>query len=470
MSFSPRKNLLFIITDHQRSDSIGMVQNGREVTPHLNRLAKESNHFTRAYTTSPLCVPARAALATGLYPAKNGVLTNNRACRAAPSISTLHEVLCGEGYELAHVGVDHLVVEPEMKKRLPWSLWVGESEHQEYLAGMKIEPSVLGMSSFRKAVRENCEGVREEKAYSSTKTAVWPWEAEHFKDCYWCDQAIDFLKHDRDKPFALFLNLWAPHPPLLVPQPYASVFQAEKLNLPGNVGQSVEEEPEGLREGIAAQLADGVSMEEWRQTWAAHLGLVHLADQKIGEVLQALDSKGLFEETVIVFTSDHGDHLGQHRLYQKMELYEPAIKVPLIIRNPASEPEVHHHVVSHLDLFPTIAELLDVCPPTNLDGESLVSNKAGSRSFGDRKSEYAFFQYSGNPGLGDIRRGVVSRRYKYIWHGSGSEELFDLEQDPEEMNNLASVCDLDLLERFRSITADWASSHMDTIYAKGIKE
>lgn len=457
-------NLLFIITDHQRADSLGMVQGGREVTPNLNHLANQSATFTRAYTTTPLCVPARTALATGRYPSGNGVLTNDRSSRASPHLKTLHERLAEKGYEMAHIGIDHLVLEPSLRNRVAWDCWIDASDHNAYLGEQGIDPSTLDMEAFRKPVLENCEGVPTAKAYSSTRTALWPWESEHFLDLYWCDRAATFLTTPREKPFALFLNLWAPHPPLLVPEPFASNFDSGRIDLPGNVGKASSSEPGDLRKGIAAQLAEDVSPQEWRNVWAAHLGLVNLADAGIGRVLGTLREQGLWEKTLIIFTADHGDHLGQHALYQKMELYEPAVHVPLLIRSPQTIPSRIEKVVSHLDLFPTIMEVLGFGTNHLSDGQSLFPLLTDMGTGGQGDADYAFLQYSGNPMVGDIRRGVVSARYKYIWHTSGEEEFYDLRHDPLEMNNLAQQHPPDEIEEHRKALREWAFSHDDKLF------
>ncbi|MCZ6680675.1 MAG: sulfatase-like hydrolase/transferase [Candidatus Poribacteria bacterium] len=365
-------NLLFIMTDHQRADSIGMVQVGVEVTPHLNRLAKTGVHFTRAYNTSPLCVPARTALATGVYPTTNGVVFNDwKGLRAGDHVP-IHQILADAGYGVAHIGVDHIRVKPTLPERVQFAKWIGNAEHDQYLAAQHItNPTTEQRNTFKREITENQNGVHVPVSYSNTHCAIWNGPAEHFKDSYFCQQAVDFLQTSGERPFALFVYLWAPHPPLWVPQPYASQFPPDALDLPENVNQIASGEPANRRRGIAAQLAEGISISEWREVWAAHLGLVHLADAGIGQVLHALENTGKTDDTVVVFASDHGDHLGQHRMYQKMEMYKPAIRVPLIVRAPGCLPQCVDTPVSHLDVMPTTLELLGIETPTGLDGDSL---------------------------------------------------------------------------------------------------
>ncbi len=455
-------NLLFIMTDHQRADSIGMVQGGVEVTPNLNRLAAEGVVFNRAYTTCPLCVPARTALATGKYPTKNGVVFNDWRGIRAGDHKPIHQLLAEAGYDVAHIGVHHIRVKPTIQERVPFVKWIDNSSYNRYLAGKGIDATPPeGIGAFKREVIENQNGRPARVKYSNTRCAVWEHPAEHFKDIYFCREAVEFLRDRRRNPFALFVYLWAPHPPLRVPEPYASLFDPEGIDLPPNVGLIPEGEPSNRRRGIAAQLAEGVSEREWRRVWAAHLGLVRLADTGIGDILKALEEAGRMDETVILFTVDHGDHLGQHRMYQKMEMYEPAIRVPLIVRVPGCPHRSFDQPVSHLDVMPTLLDLLEIEPPDNLDGTSLLESIASGTSPPDKP---VFSQYSGNPTVGDIRRAVITRRYKYVYDPNDTPELYDLEDDPLEMCNLAGdIKHRGVVQRLHEIGKSWAESHGDWV-------
>ncbi|MCK5803403.1 MAG: sulfatase-like hydrolase/transferase [Lentisphaeria bacterium] len=460
-----RPNLVFLMTDHQRADSLGMVQSGVEVTPNLNRLAERGTIFQRAYNTCPLCVPARTALATGKYPTTNGVITNDWKGRAAKDHTTLHELLHQHGFEVGHVGVNHVRVRPALEERLPFAHWEDGKGYAAYLRSSDAEDSSFDRTQFQTPVVENHGTQSVECRYSSTRTAVWPGPAEDFKDLFWCRQAVDFVKRKRDKPFALFLCLWAPHPPLRVPEPYASLFDPDKLDLPSNVGCPCEGEPKIYRKGVPAQLADGVSPEEWRRVWAAHLGLVNLADTGIGHVLDAGLEIGGQDDTLIVFTADHGEHLGQHGMYQKMEMYEQAIRVPLVFAGAGIAGQAVREPVSHLDVMPTLLELLGIQCPDDLDGVTLASTLQKSVKPPQRP---VFVQYSGNPVVGDIRRCVISEGYKYVWAPPDCRELYDVEADPLEMTNLAaSAKHQDILRRLHEECRKWGVKHADAEFGGG---
>ncbi|MFW6163504.1 MAG: sulfatase-like hydrolase/transferase, partial [Planctomycetota bacterium] len=456
-----RPNLLFLMTDHQRADSLGMVRHGVEVTPHLNRLASQATAFSRAYNTCPLCVPARTALATGKYPTRNGIVTNDWRGRRAGDHLTLHEELFQAGYDVAHIGVDHIRVRPGHRQRVDFAKWVSNGDHARFLESHGVPWPPPDAAAFKREITENQGGERVCVRYSNTRVATWPHPAAWFKDSFWAEQAVEFLGSGRDRPFALFVYLWAPHPPLWLPEPYASRFDPARLELPANVGRAADGEPSNRRLGIAAQLADGLSMEQWREVWAAHLGLVSLADAAIGRILEALDAAGHGEDTVVVFTVDHGDHLGQHAMYQKMEMYEPAIRVPLLIRAPGCEARVHDVPVSHLDVLPTLLDLMGLDPQPALDGLSLADCV---RSDAPPPERPVFCQYSGNPAIGDIRRAVVTRRHKYVHDPAAEPELYDLDADPLEMTNLApDPAYDDLLADLHEQCCRWHEEHGDWV-------
>lgn len=431
-------NILLIMTDHQRADSIGMIQCGREVTPNLNRLLKEATQFTRAYDACPLCVPARTALATGIYPTENGVVYNDWNGVTSGFSEPFHKTLQRSGYYVGHSGVDHIRVKPRLKE-LDLDFFINQEDYNTWAESLGItaerEPDELTM------VQEEVDGKYLQNKYSNHRTSLYRYPLETFKDFYFLEQSLNFLKkRPYDRPFALFTYLWAPHPPLRVPEPYASMYDPETITLPDNINIPSKGEPPLRRKGMPAQMAEHVTMGEWRKTWAAHLGLTTMADQIFGTLLDELKKQGIYDNTCILFTSDHGDHLGQHRMYQKMEMYEEAIHVPLILKLPKSDSMADKRftplvsgVVSHLDIRPTLFELAGITPCT-CDGRSLIPLAAGETPDPDR---IVFSQYSGNPGYGTIRRAAITERYKYVYDEQHCHELYDLKEDPHEMHNLA---------------------------------
>ena len=456
-------NLLLLMTDHGRADSLDMVQAGVEVCPHINRLAARSWRADRCYNTSPLCVPARTALATGHYPATTGVVCNEFIRGSRTRLPTLHERLGDMGYDIAHIGIDHIATDPPYRERIGFDAWVSNAEHEQYLRERGIEPHPPGWPDrFKRVLPELCDGEILERAYSNTEVARWDGPAEAFTDRWWCGRAAKYL-HNREstRPFAMFVYLWAPHPPLVLPEPYFSMFDPDGIDLPANVGVPNADEPDGYRDAPAARLAEGVDDAQWRRVWAAHLGLTRLADDALGEVFSALYQSPHADDTIVAFTSDHGDHLGQHDMFQKMEMYEQAVRVPLLISGANIAPVRCERIVSHLDLTATLLDLAGG-DASALAGQPLTDTFRGDGSLpADR---HAFIQYSGNPTLGDLRRCVVGERWKYTW-SPGGEELFDLTQDPLEIRNLADrsahAAELDAMRRR---LREWAVRQGDHLF------
>ncbi len=163
---------------------------------------------------------------------------------------------------------------------------------------------------------------------------------------------------------------------------------------------------------------------------------MRLADDAIGRILRALEESGEAERTIVVFTVDHGDHLGQHRMYQKMEMYESAIRVPLMVRLPGGRRGRFEGPVWHLDVMPTLLDLLGLPAPKVCDGLSLRQTLESGKPPPERT---LFSQYSGNPTVGDIRRAAVTERWKYVYTPGDRPELYDLTNDPHETVNIAGA-------------------------------
>ena len=451
-------NLLFLMTDHQRADSLSMVQAGAEVCPNLNRLAARSAVFTRAYNTCPLCVPARTALATGKYPTHNGVVFNDLKGVRAGDHTPIHQLLAEAGYQVAHAGVHHISLKPTLQDRVDFTEWVSRPEYGAYLKAQNLDEDMYSRAEgFRSAVMQLQDGERVRKEYSNAHTGVWPHAARHFQDLFYAERAAEFLCRPPREPFALFVYLWAPHPPLRVPEPYASLFDPERIDLPDNVGHPAQGEPANRRLGMPAQLAEGLDEQDWRRAWAAHLGLVRLADDALGQVLDAFAS--YMDRSIVLFTVDHGDQLGQHRMYQKMEMYEPAIRVPLVIRVPGADAATWDTPVSHLDVVPTLVDATGIAQPQDLDGTSLWPALSTGAAPPERP---VFSQYSGNPTLGDTRRAAITRQHKYVHDPADEPELYDLQADPLEMTNLArDPTHAQTAANLHAVCKTWHQAHGD---------
>lgn len=426
-----KKNLIFITTDHQRADTIGMIQNGKEVTPNLNRLASEGFDFKRAYTTCPLCVPARTALATGRFPTKNNVVIND--LKNIPEITrnskTIHEYLFENGYDVSHFGMQHITLKPSLEDRVKFKRFLTDDDYEEICKRENIP--LFGVAEDRVKVSERHGDICEDRQYTGSRVSLFEKPENLFRDRFYIDNALNYLESESfEKPIGMFINIWAPHPPFRVLKELMDRFPNPEL--PENINEICEGEPPKRREGIAAQLAEEKDLEHWKDVWRAYLGLTNYADELIGEIIDKLKEKGEYENTMFVFTADHGDHLGQHKMFQKMEMYEQSINVPLIIKMPEKNGVKIETVVSHLDILPTVLENLNLESEEVFVGENILNSEV------QKKHRYAYSQYSGNQvAVGDIRRSVVDKEFKYIYDPRDLEELFYLKRDSLEMKNEA---------------------------------
>lgn len=438
-----RPNFLLVITDHQRADSIDMVQGGVEVTPRLNRFASGAARFTRAYTTSPLCIPARTAMMTGQYPTR-GIPINDFSGDAARPQTLATCDLAAAGYRVAYIGKNDIQVRPSGRDQHPAGTWIDKRDYEQGLhqQGLPRFPGWEGREDayhdvFYKPVRETLPDRVADSRYSHPATGSWSGPQDSFRDFFFQRATRKWLEQAArgPEPFAGVISIPSPHPPLIVPPPYDTLFDPETLDIPPNVGVPARGEPSNRAESVARQLARDASEADHRRAWAAHLGLVRLADDLFGELLDDLDRLKIADNTVVIFTSDHGHHLGQHNMFGINELYEQTVHVPLLIRAPGCREQTIRSPVSHLDIVPTLFHLAGLPPADHHDGQSLHPTLFEGTPPNRRE---CYFQFSGQIGYGYYRRGVVSQTYKYIYDPADIPELYHLVKDPLEMCNVAA--------------------------------
>lgn len=452
------------MTDQQREDTIGMSVGGEPVTPTLTRLAAESVRFENAYNACPLCVPARTALATGVAPLNSGMFLNDLKGDNAPNLPTIHKMLHDAGYEIAHIGVNHITVQPPLKNALNFAAWQDDDTYAQYAKdnNIKIERNEQDVT----IVDELCNGEYLKRPYSNANVTTWQYDLNHFKDVWFCNRAIDFINQKHTKPFALFVCLWAPHPPLKVPEEYLKMFPAQNFTLPQNTEKQAQGQPKNRKKGAAMQLGSVPPKNGWAEAWSAHCALTRLCDDRLSLLLKALKDNDLAENTLTVVTTDHGEQLGQHGMYQKMEMYEPAVRVPAIFNVPKTTPKSYKTPISHLDFVPTVLDLLNI----NSDKYALEgrSHLQSIENLIEPKEQDVFSVYCGNHSPGDMRRMVVRNKWKYVYDGIEAE-LYNLENDSLEMINLAYQTEYsDICQSLHNALENkWKNTYDTVCYEKG---
>ncbi|MFQ5809626.1 MAG: sulfatase-like hydrolase/transferase, partial [Armatimonadota bacterium] len=437
-------------------DAVGAYGSTGARTPHLDRLADGAVVFDRYYCTSPLCAPARCSIDTGRYAHSHGVLLNSslypdkKFARLHDDEVLLTDLLVQAGYSVGRVGVDHIRADPPLSSRAGLARYSSRGEYGEYLAANGVEQASL--REYQYPCTEVCWGRAEEIHYSSPEAGCHPCPPEHFFDTWVAREAVDFLEQTNgDDPFALLCYFWLPHPPMVVPEPYCSMYDPADVEPPPHFMAPLVSKPEMHMRHLPGQLGAYPTREEWLDTWAVYYGMVTMVDECIGMVLDALERRSVDEDTLVIFVPDHGEMLGCHSLYQKMVCYEDSIRLPCIMRAPDVSAGRRGQLACHVDLLPTVLEYAGIESPPNVHGMSLRPTLQDPDA---ATQEAVFSEYNGNKDLNYFQRAVITERYKYIENEGDITELYDLQEDPCEIRNLAlgepGEVEFDLRQRLRA--------------------
>lgn len=415
-----RPYILLIQADQHRADCLGAAGHPLLQTPHLDRLAREGVRFDHAFTPIPVCVPARVSLAHGQWPTSHLAIANwgTEAPRPAreglPDYMTqLHEA----GYRLAHVGKWH--VHPE---RGPLAYGFDEdvpaSEYAAWRAGRRLPPAPR---------HPDWSGVLDAGIDPAETRPAWQ-----------AAEVIRLLEQGaaQDRPLYVQWDLDEPHLPAVLPEPYYSLYPPETIDPWPGYPDPLIGKPYAQGQQRRSWQVENWTWREWAPVVARYLGTLSLIDAHVGRVLEALDRLGLAQETLVVYTSDHGDMCGAHGMFDKhMVMYDDITRVPLLVRWPGTTPAgtTHEAFVSHaLDLAVTFCQAAGVPVPAAFQGQSLLpllSGEAPGRT--DILSMYHGNQF----GLYSERM-LRDARYKYVWNAAAEDELYDLALDPGEVHNL----------------------------------
>ncbi len=452
-SYSQQKEVpvIIIMCDQLRYDAVGAF------TPNVDRLKRDGISFNRTYCASPICVPSRASFFTGRYPNNNGSLINgwqpadDRFREVKSGISNLYETMAKD-WDSWHIGKQHFLTRDKIDKD-PKSKtkWITDQTYKQWLRSLKVKAP--GGQQFKTSLPELTSGKYTHiKKYSTPKFEQYKPGLKYFGDEYYANKAIDVItNHKTKQPLLLNLMFLSPHPPFNIPEPYFSKFKVNDLIIPENIGQWYPGQSPLQLYNITGFLGSRYSRSEWTEVWPKYFGLVSLADDEIGRVLDALESVGMYDKSLIIFTSDHGEMLGSHSLWQKMCMYEASSRVPLIIKFPSdfkSAIKETNEVVSLIDVWPTIMDYFDLKGKDQTDGESLIPLIKG----GKLRRNGVFIQYDGNGGYGNNQRCVVEGAFKLIVDTFKDEvflELYNVISDPGETVNL--VTDPKYKERTKSM-------------------
>ena len=419
----PRPNVLFLICDDLNCD-IGSFGHAKMRTPNMDRLAARGVRFGNAYCQYPLCGPSRASFMSGLYPDQTLIWRNAIYLREhVPNVQTLSQMFRRNGYIATRIGKIYHYGVPKN---------IGTSGHDDPYSWDY---------TFNPRGRDRNE---EDKIFSlrpGNLGGTLSWLAAEGKDEEQTDGiaatiAVRLLKeyHQTKQPFFLAVGLFRPHTPFVAPKKYFDLYPPESIQIPRVPKNYLRTLPPPARQSLTRK-KNQVHLEESlaRQTIQAYHASISFADAQLGRVLDALDSTGLAGNTIVLFTSDHGYHMGEHGHWQKTTLFENATRVPLILAGPGigSEGVTTQAPAEMVDFYPTLAELCGLPHSGHLSGISLVPALMDPEA---RPREAALTQYLNGYSL-------RTERFRYTeWGEKGSlgAELYDHSTDPEELENLAN--------------------------------
>lgn len=425
----PRYNVLFIISDDLTRTALSCYGNTVVQTPHIDRLASRGVLFTRAYTQASYCGPSRASFMSGYYPHATKTPGSSKTRPHIGDRPTWSQYFKDRGYYTARVSkIYHMGVPIDIENgtngtddALSWTErfnsqgpeWKASGDGETLESNPDGKKPPVGGNTF---VVVEADG--DDLVHADGKTAA---------------KAVELIREHKDEPFWLGVGFVRPHVPFVAPRSYYAPFKPyATMVLPEKIPGDWDDIPEA---GINYRTSENMEMDIRRQKKAVggYYASVSYLDAQVGKVLDALDENGLTEKTIIIFTSDHGYHLGEHDFWAKVSLRDESAGVPLIISVPGKSPAVSDSFVELLDLYPTLAELCGLGVPAHIQGKSIA------RVLDDPGYQVRDTAFSVAP----LRKGFLLRedRFAYIQYGedaAGGIELFDTRRDPKQYSNLAT--------------------------------
>ncbi|WP_165358757.1 sulfatase family protein [Haloactinopolyspora alba] len=425
-----RPNILFVMTDQQRFDTIRALSNSPVETPNLDRLVERGVSFTNGYSTCPVCVPARYTIRSGSEPTRTGVFSNGVPPGGHDAVRErcgpwLAETMSGLGYRTFGVGKFHT---------MPWNAPVG-FETQLHSEEMYADPEARAGDAYAAWIaREHPEfnwiealmGERSEMYYMPQMS---PLPAEATVESWATDRAVELIESGDDRPWFGFVSYIGPHPPFAPPLPYNRMYDPDRMPSPVVGDAEIDHLDQHIPWMNHMIFAEDVDDLRARSLKARYYGEISYIDACIGRLLDAIERRPDADNTVICFYADHGDMLGDHRGWQKESFFEASARVPFLVSWPAriTGGTRDDALVCLTDLFgiaTTAAGAQELRQGTDVLGYLTGNAAPRERLFG----------YHGNPGTLRFKAMVREGRYKLIWMANGGRRLlFDVASDPDEL-------------------------------------
>ena len=461
-----KKNILFLLTDQQRYDTLSCNGSAQCQTPYVDEVAKEGTNFSYAYTPIALCSPSRGSIFTGLFPHNHGQLTNigdnfnGVFDKNILDKKSWTQVLSDNDYLTGYIGKWHLPKEGENKF---WGLanWHLYRSYYDELKNIGIEHFYDYHGSH---LMDSEWGISNPPAYGKSGL-----DYSQMQETWSTDKTISLIEKykDSENPFMIMTSFKGPHWDYMVPEPYDKMYDPRSIEKWGNFDDPFINKPEIQQKEILRWNAGHLTWKDWQKMIAAYWGYCTYIDSEIGRIIKYLKKMNLYDDTVIIFSTDHGDMIGSHRIFNKgFQMYEETHRIPLIIRDPDSSTpgDVINSFVSHVDLFDTICDYAKIAKDIKTDGFSLtgLSNDQNNNARDSIFSEFHGYE----PCLTSIRM-VRTKQWKYVYNPFSVDELYDMESDPHEIHNLAPrIGHKAVLNRMKDRMINWMRATKDDLGRK----
>lgn len=430
-----RPNILFLMADQHSAAVSGCYGHDIVKTPNIDRLAATGIRYKNAFCASPLCGPSRVSWITGTHPHTHGAVThNNRRHRSGKvyekfietGIHSLVNDFRDAGYATHGSGFMH--ADKHVEGEAPYST-LGFSSYgcdgEEY-------GKAVGSEVQSRYNRANIISEMWEHSYRNVEGEPFPYPEDQLWDSLITDNCVNFLEtRDGDEPFFAYVGYRAPHPPWCAPERFHSMYDPNDIGELPNYKVHFTDKPRRVIERINYYELWNVPEEMIRKSIAAYFGFVSYLDSCVGRIIDKLEDLGMREDTIVVYTSDHGEMLYKNGICEKHTLFEDALRIPLIFSQPGTVPEgmTSDALASNIDLMPTLLGLAGANVPDFVEGKDLTPTFEGTDV-----QDWIFAEYYHSL---DPCRMVRDKRYKYIHTEEDICELYDLENDPLESINLA---------------------------------
>lgn len=412
-----KPNIILIYPDSLTAHALGCYGNPNDVSPVIDKLASEGVRFTNCISANPVCQPSRASLHTGCYVTGHNV-RNNGTEELDPVYPTIAKEFGKAGYRCAYYGKTHSVNQEEWDD--VFDLY---PDYNRYLKG---RGSAVAYPE-RPPVADLCAGI----------SAI---PDEDFSENILGNIADRFIRDmaGKKEPFLLFMSHEAPHSPWTIPEKYKDFLSTDDIALPEIPDDALESKHPELKAYLEKRAMAADTDEKLKYAIKIYQTLIKIVDNNVEKLLKALEETGQRDNTIIIITSDHGDHLGNYRSLGKcISSADNLLRVPLIVNYPKRwSARVDDNLVQNVDLFPTLAELAGIAIPSGVQGKSMVElfdNGQTVREYAFSEEHYDHF---------DSWMVAQDKRWKLVYYSNGRQELYDLDNDPYEWKNLAGNSDV----------------------------